>query len=547
MAILVLYYTTTGSERASCAASITKNGATPGARSEYEGQHIVNQNLGTSGTEVTLENQSWHVGPQLPGADVGGFGEVCEATGRGDDTPMVAKFIPRAPGADRELLVGGTLTVGVGDGIVPIVDSGAFGDSWVIIMPRADKSLSALMADQGPLDVDTVISILSQVASALSDIGGAIVHRDLKPANVLLLDGRWRIADFGLARYVDAATQTHTHKWSGTPEYLAPEQWRGEHATPAADVYAFGVIAYEMVAGQLPFTGPDFRRQHLGDLAPEAPHGPTRLRLLIEQCLYKAPGARPTAQQVVAQLSRLDRAHTRLSPGAVKLQEANLTYVREMARQHAAESAAQSIEEERAQLYEAAEHSFRHVDAVLSQAIEEYAPTVELRSSQKLSAGAGNVMLFEAELNHGSCGLSRCSPADWDGPFDVIAKAAVIVRRHADQRVIYTRSHSLWFCDAMRRSEFAWYEMAFTGSPFSESHREHSPIFALNPDEAVETFHRDFGGPQLAWPVIELDLADLDAFTDRWIGWFAEAAAGKLNRPSQIPEMEIPTNWRRDR
>jgi serine/threonine protein kinase len=74
----------------------------------------------------------------------------------------------------------------------------------------------------------------------------------LKPENVLLLNGTWHLADFGTARFADAETETHTARDIGTAADFAPERWRPERATIAADVYAVGIMAYEMFSGPGP-------------------------------------------------------------------------------------------------------------------------------------------------------------------------------------------------------------------------------------------------------------------------------------------------------
>lgn len=125
------------------------------------------------------------------------------------------------------------------------------------------RSLESRLAE-GPLPVDEAVAILSQVALALESAHDAgVIHRDLKPANVLIeeRDGALfaRVVDFGLAKAVhgDAVTTglTEHDMICGTPDYMAPEQIRGEELTPRVDVYAAGVMLYRMLTGRLPFTG----------------------------------------------------------------------------------------------------------------------------------------------------------------------------------------------------------------------------------------------------------------------------------------------------
>lgn len=131
---------------------------------------------------LKLERE-WTLGERVGG---GGFGEVYAATSSDCDS-AVAKMVPKAPGAQRELLF-----IDLEDvrNVVPIIDSGETDDWWVLIMPRADKSLRQHLDEAaGPLDVSDAVHILSEVTVALKDLYGKVVHRDLKPENILLLNG----------------------------------------------------------------------------------------------------------------------------------------------------------------------------------------------------------------------------------------------------------------------------------------------------------------------------------------------------------------------
>src|SRR5258708_40144833 len=115
--------------------------------------------------------------------------------------------------------------------------------------------------------MNEAVNILLDVAEALASLEKDVVHRDLKPENILFYQGHWCLADFGIARYAEATTSPDTHKYSFTPPYAAPEQWRFERATPATDVYAFGVTAFELLQGHRPFRGTDFLVQLLTQAA----------------------------------------------------------------------------------------------------------------------------------------------------------------------------------------------------------------------------------------------------------------------------------------
>lgn len=231
--------------------------------------------------------QEWTLGPRI--GDPSGFGQVFAATAA-DGTDGVIKLIPKHRGANRELLFEELAGV---PNVVPIIDSGETPSAWVITMPRADRSLRAELDEAGgKLTADAALHVLVDVASALEALDGRVVHRDLKPENVLLLGGAWCLADVGIARYAEKATAPETWKAAWSWPYAAPERRRLERATSAADVYALGVMAFELFVGALPFQGPDFddfRDQHLTLTAPAVSEAPAGLIGLVAECLLKAP------------------------------------------------------------------------------------------------------------------------------------------------------------------------------------------------------------------------------------------------------------------
>ena len=114
------------------------------------------------------------------------------------------------------------------------------------------------MRRQGPLEVKEVLRIGLQAAQALATAHAqGLVHRDIKPANILLENGieRVRITDFGLARAVDDGAVSQSGVVAGTPQYMAPEQARGEPVSPRADLFSLGGVLYAMCTGQPPFKG----------------------------------------------------------------------------------------------------------------------------------------------------------------------------------------------------------------------------------------------------------------------------------------------------
>jgi tetratricopeptide (TPR) repeat protein len=155
-------------------------------------------------------------------------------------------------------------------------------------------------------------AIAGQLASALAAAHAAgVVHRDLKPDNVMILpDGRVKLLDFGLAKWVDSPTVTEKGFAVGTAAYMAPEQFQGEESGPASDLWALGAVLYEMLAGARPFGGEKKGMVHailhedppaLRGLRPDVPEA---LERIATRCLAKEPGDRyPDTASVLTELA----------------------------------------------------------------------------------------------------------------------------------------------------------------------------------------------------------------------------------------------------
>ena len=155
------------------------------------------------------------------------------------------------------------------------------------------QPLSALLRGGRPLDPDVVRDLMAQAADAIGAAHQAgIVHRDVKPANLLVTpDRRIKITDFGIARASDGLGLTGTGQVMGTPQYLSPEQARGHAATPASDVYALGVVAFECLAGHRPFDAESpvaTALSHLNDPVPDLPPDvPADLAAVVRRAMSK--------------------------------------------------------------------------------------------------------------------------------------------------------------------------------------------------------------------------------------------------------------------
>jgi len=140
--------------------------------------------------------------------------------------------------------------------VVAVYDAGQQGQTCFLVMEYVPgRPLHELVHRAGPLPVDRVIPILGQVAAALDYAHHqGLVHRDVKSGNILVTpEGRVVLTDFGLARAVEGTKLTQSGVLLGTPAYMAPEQVRGQKVGPATDVYALGIVAYELLTGRVPF------------------------------------------------------------------------------------------------------------------------------------------------------------------------------------------------------------------------------------------------------------------------------------------------------
>lgn len=197
--------------------------------------------------------------------------------------------------------------------VVDVYDYGAEGDTAYIVMPFVGGgSLKERILAQGRLTATEATDIARQVLSALAAAhANGLVHRDVKPQNVLLTtDGIVKLADFGIVHMPAQAELTQQGTTIGTAAYIAPEQATGGAVGPQADIYAVGLLLYEMLVGRPPFVGGSpmevaYRQVNEMPVPPRqlVPTVPPRLDAAIMRALSKDPGARfPSAEAMLQAL-----------------------------------------------------------------------------------------------------------------------------------------------------------------------------------------------------------------------------------------------------
>lgn len=237
----------------------------------------------------------------------GGMAEVWRAKDTALDRTVALKILRPQYSADPEFLARFRHEARAAanlahPNIVNVYDIGEADGRHYIVMEYVDGAdLKELIRSSAPFSVERTVNLAMQIAAAVGHAHRAgIVHRDLKPQNILVSgDGRVKVVDFGIARAMSAASVTETGVVLGTAHYLAPEQAAGQPVTPATDVYALGVVMYEMLTARTPFdadTSVAVAMQHIQETPPSLqlinPRVPDSVAALVQRAMAKDPARR---------------------------------------------------------------------------------------------------------------------------------------------------------------------------------------------------------------------------------------------------------------
>jgi eukaryotic-like serine/threonine-protein kinase len=208
----------------------------------------------------------------------------------------------------------------------PVIDADADGPvPWLATAYVSGPSLTDAVAERGPLPTWSVLKLAAGLAEGLSVIHAAgVVHRDLKPSNVLLARDGPRVIDFGLSRASGASALTRTGPLVGSPGFMSPEQAEGREVGPPGDVFSLGAVLTFAATGEGPFGSGSalalvYRVIHC---PPDLDQAPAEVQLLVRQCLAEDPGLRPTARELLTEVSRIRSmtgGHRAAAPGPVPL------------------------------------------------------------------------------------------------------------------------------------------------------------------------------------------------------------------------------------
>jgi hypothetical protein len=477
---------------------------------------------------IKLPTGTYEYDPSKPLGKRGGFGQVYAGkTASGGEVAVKKLHLSAADAAHRELRIADELKGRSFEHVIRFIDAGEDADTgdYFAVMPKAEGSLQSRVEKGGVLGAAVAAAILLQIVKGLIEVG-ELVHRDLKPDNILLHEGKWKIADFGIARFVEEATASNTLKDCLSPHYAAPEQWRLERATHATDVYSLGCVAYCLLTSRAPFLA-NPQEEHQSAPVPPFDCADPRLRSLIIMMMRKNPAVRPSLSRARELLNEVVAKPQALGNGGSLASLASVAaHVADQEQQlQAQQQAKMAAREARFQL---AKHGFE----ILSDNVERLWGKIHNSAPNAQRQAEGSSFLCKLGRAQLLVALDRSRFVE-QGSFplsgwDIIAQSRVILVQSEPQ--IYW-SASLWFGILKVGQDVRWHEVSYFGRgnngfvPCAEEVGRDADLAASN----VQHIIRIACGPHL------VDDEHEEEFHERWIWLFSKAAHGKLTQPSRMP------------
>jgi serine/threonine protein kinase len=489
---------------------------------------------------IRLPGGEWEYDEEAPLGKAGGFGEVFRGRGLDGEVAIKRLKLNATQAAHRELTIGQQLMQRSLSYVVPIIDAGqdAESDRYFFVMPLCDCSLQDKIDEAtNGVDLEVASEAISSIIAGLSEVKD-ITHRDLKPANILLHEGRWKVADFGIAKFVEDSTSTETLRDSLTPAYAAPEQWRGERPSTATDVYALGCIIHAIFLGHPPFVGSidDIREDHLHTAPAPISVLPPRISAFVSYMLRKPSNARPTLARCEKVLAGIREAQNQEVTAHPAIEVAAKQVAEREAIEEAKRIAAQTLRRERDELFADASKEILAIKDRLFENIRSYSESVKIDSRGPLIFGSAKLHFGNPEQLDEVVAAIHAAPDrelyHYTG-WDVLGWALIDVNcEKGSGHRPYTWSASLLFADRKDGGGFRWYEVSFwtigrdRDEPFGlEGYKADIDLALGNIMHSVN----------VAYGPLPIDGEDEEVFIARWIDLVAKAAIGQLTRPSGMP------------
>lgn len=501
---------------------------------------------------IRLNNQTWKIDTSSPLGCAGGFGEVFHGKGSTSDVAIKRLKITAGEAAHREMNIANDLSNKEYSHVVPILDSGldANSDQYYLVMPVCEGSLQDKINDKkGEFEVNDTLNVLLEIITGLEEVNH-ITHRDLKPANVLFHDGKWKLADFGIARFVEDSTSLETLRTSLTPTYAAPEQWLLERPSAATDIYAIGCLAHTLTTGSPPFEG-DFdtiREKHLHETPSSLSILPASVRSLVSLMLRKTPETRPSRRRCIEVLQRsLASGEEQGANQRNNLMEAVNAIAITQAQQEATENVEKERIRRRDNIFNEAVSDLRRIKDRLFREIFDHARDVIGNDERQLkitrmSIGKA-VLVFDTKLTSPSIGgICKSDPQGWDGnwgvhkkasDWDIVAFTHIGIEKRNGSRS-YLRSANLIYAKPREDEDYRWYELSFFSIGTTMLPRKSEP-YCLNYVREIDETLSAMDVNQHAHPPTPIDGEDEDKFISYWIDIVSQAATGNLRKPSRFP------------
>jgi len=486
---------------------------------------------------ILLPRGVWCYDPLKPLGREGGFGRVYEGYADGHGNIAVKRLHLRAnDAAHREMRIANEFTGKAYHHVLGVLDAGedAATGTYFVVMPKAERSLQEVIDRGTHFGDEDAAKVLLEIIEGLLEVPD-IVHRDLKPDNIMLHDGHWKIADFGIARFVEESTSLQTLKGCLSPHYAAPEQWQYVRATGATDVYALGCIAYALLTGNPPFLGTMDELQHKHRFADPPPLScAPKLRSLCSMLLRKIPASRPSQQRVRTVLSEflqapVDRGRFEaLAQAGARVAHAQSDAERsaETERQHArdrknlAASGADILREIIKRIFARIEQEMLVARKGKPYNDAPYITVGDAVLTFPLPAGRGYLSDEFTPISQ-----EAFAQAGWD----ILAGEWVVVEQ---QQPKYRWSASLWYARLPGTQDYRWYEVSY----FAPLRADAMAPYALDEiRDAALAAAPVMHVYQTAFGPVPIDDENEEDFTERWGTILARAAEGKLRHPTNLP------------
>jgi serine/threonine protein kinase len=468
----------------------------------------------------------------------GGFGAVYRGTALSTNNHVAIKHLrlDAHDAARREVRIANTLLDQVHENVIPFLDAGedANGSGYFVVMPIAEGSLQQYLNENGAISPTETREIILAIASGLLEVPG-LIHRDLKPGNILKHEGIWKIADFGIGKFVEDSTSSATLQRCLTRLYAAPEQHLLEPTSEHTDIYSLACIAWYLLVGA-PLFVDDPEKGHTTKSPPSVATVSPRLNSLLQMALRKAPQGRPSKQRFFEILRSMK------NPEPIDQAQYAPNKLAIAAAKHA--DAEAKLEEERRER----DRALRARDNLASDAWLELESNLD-RLCEKITADAPNASVSDDRhitaitLAKGTLLLHRrpekmqvMNPALFVySKWDVVTWSGYSIsqphRRIANKQVqVFSGPPPQWdatlvFCRLPDESDYRWYEIGVEGP-----RRENLPHRVAQVEQLDELIRRHapiLFGP---WP-IDLDAeSDFHARIHQLFGHAVEGTLGHLNR-----------------